>query len=100
MLEELSGKVHEVCTGIAVLDARSGKVAARVIKVKVYFRKLNRQGISNYLAAGNFLDKAGAYAAQEHGAGLIKKIEGDFNNVVGLPLDVLREMLKKFGVRV
>jgi len=99
MLKMLSGKMHEVCTAVVLCDSKSDKVIERVIKTKVYFRELNNQGIENYLADGNFLDKAGAYAAQEHGSGLVKKIEGDFNNVVGLPLDVLQKMLSKFRIK-
>ncbi len=98
MLRKLSGRSNYIYTAVAVVDSSIKKKQIRVVKSKIYFRKLSRQGIQNYIATGEPMDRAGAYAVQDRGAGLIKKIIGDYSAVVGLPLDVLQKMLKKFGV--
>ncbi len=98
MLSKFSGQAQDVLTGVCVINLSAHKKVTKVVKSKLYFRKLNKQAIENLLSAGNFLDKAGAYAVQDHGAGLIRKVSGDYTNVVGLPLEALGKMLKKIGV--
>lgn len=98
MLQLLSGKAHSVITGFTVMDADTGKKLSRQVETRVYFRKMTEQEIRAYVRTGEPLDKAGAYAIQGLGAVFIKKIEGDYFNVVGLPLSSLMEVLKKFGV--
>lgn len=100
MLKELSGTTHYVYSAVVVIDSAAKKKLVKVIKSKIYFRKLQAQGIKNYIATGEPMDRAGAYAVQDKGAGLIKKVQGDYTSVVGLPLDALSEMLKKFGARL
>ena len=96
MLARLSGRKHEVLTAVAV--ACAGKEIARVCATEVFFRELTKAEIAAYVATGEPLDKAGAYGIQGKGAVLVEKIEGCYNNVVGLPLTMLYSMLKEIGV--
>ncbi len=98
MLTELSGGVHTVITGFTVFDTETGKEISRYAETKVHFRKLTREEIKSYVRTGEPLDKAGGYAIQGLGRALVERIEGDFYNVVGLPLGMLVECLKKLGV--
>jgi septum formation protein len=100
MLELLNGRAHSVITGFTVIDTSTKKKVSRSVETRVYFRKLTAKEISSYIRTGEPLDKAGAYAIQGTGAMLVKKIEGDYFNVMGLPLCSLTEALKKFGVYV
>ncbi len=100
MLRTLGGKVHSVITGFAILDAETGKVLSRSVETKVHMRKLTPEEIDSYVRSKEPLDKAGGYAIQGLGAVLVERIEGDYFNVVGLPLSALAESLKEFGVRV
>ena len=96
MLKQLSGKTHKVMTGIAVSYA--GEMLAEVCETEVLFRKLTDEEIKKYVATGEPLDKAGAYGIQGRGAVLVEKINGCYNNVVGLPLTRLQLILAKLGV--
>ncbi len=96
MLRTLSGRMHEVMTGLVVLDAGTGEKRTAVAVTKVWFRDLSDQQISSYVATGEPLDKAGAYGIQGKGALFVQKIEGCYFNVVGLPLALLGEMLQAF----
>jgi septum formation protein len=98
MLSVLSGREHEVITGLAVVDAATGRSAARTSVTRVWFRDLSDREIAAYVATGEPLDKAGSYGIQERGALLVERIEGCYSNVVGLPLSLLGEMLREFGV--
>jgi len=98
ILESMSGKRHTVISGFTVLDSRSGDYVSRSVETGVYFRKLSRGEVEAYVTTGEPLDKAGAYAIQGKGAALVERIEGDYYNVVGLPLAALAEALKEFGV--
>ena len=98
MLSVLSGKGHEVITGLAVVDAATGQFTVRTSATQVRFRDLSDREIAAYIATGEPLDKAGAYGIQERGALLVERIEGCYSNVVGLPLSLLGEMLREFGV--
>jgi septum formation protein len=100
MLSELSGRGHEVITGLAVMDAATGRSAARTSVTHVWFRDLSAKEIMAYVATGEPLDKAGAYGIQERGALLVERIDGCYSNVVGLPLSLLGEMLREFGVYI
>ena len=92
MLRELSGRAHEVKTGTAVLY--QGKTVLTVVTTNVFFRKLTGKEIDWYVQTGEPLDKAGAYGIQGKGAVLVEKIEGSYDNVVGLPLTAVYEILK------
>ena len=97
MLKQLSGKTHKVLTGIAI--AYAGKILAEVCETKVVFRELSDDEIKQYVATGEPLDKAGAYGIQGKGAVLVEKIDGCYNNVVGLPLTRMQLILAELGVR-
>ncbi len=96
MIKKLSGNKHSVITGFTIINAKSGKKASRAVKSSVYFRKLTNKEIEKYVNTEKPLDKAAAYAVQEAGSALIEKTEGDYTNIVGLPLPAFIEELKKF----
>jgi septum formation protein len=100
MLAMLNGKAHAVITGYTVLDTETGKKISRSVETKVWFRKMAIEELRAYARTGEPLDKAGAYAIQGLGSLIVKKIEGDYFNVIGLPLASLAETLKKFGIPV
>jgi len=100
MLRMLSGKAHSVITGFTIIDTGSTEMLSRSVETHVYFKKINNEEISSYIKSKEPLDKAGAYAIQGLGAVFINKIDGDYFNVVGLPLCALTQSLKKFGVHV
>ncbi|OGW25418.1 MAG: septum formation protein Maf [Nitrospirae bacterium GWC2_42_7] len=100
MLKLFSGKPHSVITGFTIIDTSENKRVSKTVETKVFFRKLNDKEIESYLRTKESLGKAGAYGIQGMGAMLINKIEGDYYNVMGLPLTALVENLKKFGIEV
>ena len=100
MLRALNGRTHSVITGFTILDAEIGKVLSRSVETRVHMRKLTLREIDGYVRTKEPLDKAGGYAIQGRGAVLVDSIEGDYSNVVGLPLTALAEDLKEFGVKV
>ena len=98
MLRTLSGNTHEVFTGVCVI--RNGVELCRAERSAVSFRALSEEEIARYVACGEPMDKAGAYGAQGKGALFVERIDGDFFNVMGLPLCLLGEMLKEQGVEL
>ncbi len=100
MLRALSGKSHAVITGYTIIDTAERRMLSKAVETKVYIRKLNTAEIDAYVKSGEPLDKAGAYGIQGLGSVFVEKIEGDYFNVVGLPLSTLAESLKEFGVDV
>jgi len=98
MLTALSGRSHRVITGFTIIDTGTGKTVSRSVETKVYFRKLTPEEIDAYVRTGEPLDKAGAYAIQGLGSLIVEKINGDYYNVIGLPLAALAQSLKEFGV--
>ena len=100
MLEMLSGNMHRVITGLAVMNAATGMVLCKTATTKVWFRNLEKDQVKRYVLSGEPLDKAGAYGIQGKGALLVARIEGCYNNVVGLPLALLDEMLREFGIKL
>jgi septum formation protein len=90
-LEALSGRTHEVISGIALVDPR-GEEQTGLERSLVTFRTLSEETIELYLAAGEWRDRAGGYAIQGLGSILIERLEGDFSNVVGLPVGALLGM--------
>ena len=91
MLTRLSGTCHEVVTGIALIDARTEREIVWSETTQVYFRELHGTEIDAYIASGEASDKAGAYGIQGRGAVFVRRIEGCYFNVVGLPLASLVE---------
>jgi septum formation protein len=100
MLHRLSGREHLVVTGIVVVDAESGLLRASAVTSVVGFRALTESEIAQYVASGEPSGKAGAYAIQGLGAGLISNLEGCFSNVVGLPLCETARLLSAAGVAI
>jgi septum formation protein len=100
MLSLLSNRMHRVITGLALMDAGTGKTLTRSEDTRVWFRTLTNDEIISYVNSGEPLDKAGAYGIQGKGALLIDRIEGCYFNVVGLPLSLLGKMLGFFGIKV
>jgi Zn-dependent protease with chaperone function len=98
MLKELSKKPQWVYSGIAVIDKDKDKILVSSEKTKVYMDKLSDKEINNYFARVSPLDKAGSFDIQGEGAFFIRRIEGCFYNVVGLPLRRLYRMLKELGI--
>jgi septum formation protein len=98
MLRQLSGRAHQVTTGIAVAHGRRGVVLADVVTTTVWFRRLGPGEISRYVATGEPMDKAGAYGIQGRAALFVERLEGDYFAVVGLPLARLACMLDAVGV--
>jgi septum formation protein len=96
-LKYLSGKVHTVITGLVVLCPDKGYWLSETVKTKVWIKCLSSAEIISYVRTGEPLDKAGGYAIQEKGALFVEKIEGDYFNVVGLPLFCLCKMLESLG---
>jgi septum formation protein len=94
ILRLLSGISHPVITGVCVLDSRSGKAVSQSETTLVYFRHLNDQEIWDYIQTGEPMDKAGAYGIQGGGGKFVEKFEGPFDNIVGLPMDLVQRMLK------
>ncbi len=98
ILKSLSGKAHEVYTGICVMRLTDGYATSKSIKTTVKFKKLTDKTIKAYIKTGEPADKAGAYGIQGRGAVLVEEICGDYFNVVGLPLSVLYDVLiSEFG---
>jgi septum formation protein len=95
MLEQLQGKTHEVLTAVAV--AENGRLEQALDVSRVTFRPNDHRTLEEYVATGEPLDKAGAYAIQGLGAPLIERVEGDFFGVMGLPLRLALDLLAKFG---
>ncbi|OGO16322.1 MAG: septum formation protein Maf [Chloroflexi bacterium RBG_16_48_7] len=100
MLQTISGRYHEVITGFTIIDTSSRKIVSRAVETSVFMKKLTPEEIESYIESKEPLDKAAAYAIQGLGAVIIKRIEGDYFNVVGLPLEALSEALKEFDIRV
>ncbi len=101
MIHSLSGKSHQVITGIAIIDVETGIESVDCQVTDVLFRHLTDDKIERYLNTEEYVDKAGAYGIQGYGEVLVKSINGSFSNVVGLPISKLDEMLEdKFDLKL
>jgi len=100
MLAALSGRVHTVITGFTLIETRTGKRISRSVETKVYFDQLTMKQINAYVKTGEPLDKAGAYGIQGLGSIFVRRIEGDYFNVIGLPLNALKSCLTQFGITI
>ena len=98
MLTALQGRHHTVCTGVTV--RRGDQIITESETTQVYFRSAAKEELLAYIATGEPMDKAGAYGIQGKGALLVEKLDGDFFNVMGLPLLRLSRMLAHFGVKL
>lgn len=97
MLRSLSGRVHQVITGFAIMERSTGRVESRAVSTDVTFKPLDDVEIEAYVATGCPMDKAGAYAIQGGAAYMVERIDGSYTNVVGLPLCEVVETLKGLG---
>ena len=95
MLSKLSGRVHEVYTGVCLMWTSSPHAKTFVEKTKVFFKSLSEAEINDYIDSGEPMDKAGAYGIQGKGALFVERIEGDYNNVVGLPVCAVHKIIEK-----
>ena len=101
MLRMLSGKAHKVCTGVTLGEFREGKLQRQTTfseVTEVFLYPLSEGEIREYIASGEPMDKAGAYGIQGRFAKFVKKIHGDYNNVVGLPAARVYQEIKKLGL--
>ena len=94
MLRLLSGREHEVLTGLALVSA--DRTVVEVARTRVWFNPMTDEEIAEYVASGEPLDKAGAYGIQGHGARFIDRIQGNYSNVVGLPVALVYRLLKGY----
>lgn len=97
MLETLSGRVHTVFTGLAVVDASNGREEVGCEETHVKVMKLSEEDVGRYVETGEPMGKAGAYAIQGLGAVFVERGDGCFHNVVGLPLSLLWKMIRGMG---
>ncbi|HZJ18224.1 MAG TPA: Maf family protein [Patescibacteria group bacterium] len=100
ILQKLSGRGHKVITGFTILDAKTKKSVTKSVASRVYFKKLTKKEIEAYIKTGEPMDKAGAYGVQDKAGAFIEKIEGDFFNVVGLPIFSVCKTLLEFGINI
>ena len=100
MLKKISGKKHQVITGIAIIDTKKNKIFTDYEITKVWMKKLTAKEIEKYIKTGEPLDKAGGYAIQKFGCLFIKRINGNYTNVVGLPINKIYEYLLKLDVNI
>jgi septum formation protein len=100
VLRRLRGRAHDVITGVAVVDAGTGRCETTSVVTRVVMADVGDDAIDAYVASGEPLDKAGAYAIQERGAALVSEFVGSYSNVVGLPLAATARLLRGFGVEV
>ena len=100
MLKMLSGKKHQVYSGIALVNSSNGQVMSDYVMTEVKFDLLSDDEIRGYISTGEPMDKAGAYGIQGHGGVFVEEIHGCYYNVVGLPLNKLKNMIKGMGVNL
>ena len=98
MLRALSGREHEIYTGVCVIDAATGREEVQIERTGVWFSIVTDEEINAYIATGEPMDKAGAYAIQGLAGKFVERFDGSYENVVGFPVDEVREMLALFGM--
>ena len=96
MLRALSGRAHEVFTGVCLHDAATGREMVEVVETKVRFRVLSDEEIWDYIHTGEPMDKAGAYGIQGGAGAFVEGLDGSFENVMGFPVDDVERMLRAF----
>lgn len=100
MLQKLSGRWLQIITGLTIIDTRSNRIITEAEVGKVKFRTLEKGEIEKYLASGEPMDKAGAFAIQGLGSIFIEKMIGDYHSMFGLPLYLLAKNLRKLGIKI
>ncbi len=97
ILKKLSGRTHRVYTGLSLMDKTSGRILSAYDCTEVEFNELDQEEIESYIATGEPMDKAGAYGIQGMGSFLVDQIKGNLDNVIGLPMQKFRQLLKKIA---
>ena len=100
MLSRLQGRRHQVVTGVSLLHLRARRERIFAVSTDVLFLPLSAGQIRDYLSQINPLDKAGAYAIQDHGELIVSEISGSYSNVVGLPLEQLARELAEWNLKI
>lgn len=100
MLKALQGRRHQVYSGVVCIDLATGETHGAHGVTEVYMKPLTDERIRSYIRTGEPKDKAGSYAIQGLGATIVERIEGDYFNVVGLPMSLLSDLLGRLGVAV
>lgn len=96
ILSMLSGSEHEIISGVCIIDTSSKKKLLRIDRTYIKMKYMREKEIEMYITSGEPMDKAGAYAIQGEGRKFIEKIEGSYTNAVGLPLELVKEMINNF----
>ena len=100
MLRFLNGSVHTVVTSLYMYDTTDGRAISKTVVTNIHFKELEDSDLVAYVEKENVLDIAGAYNHESLGSILLKKIDGDYYNSIGLPLSVIAEELKRFDIQV
>lgn len=100
MLNMLNGRENNIITGVTIIDTSNNHMVSFHETTKVFIKKMSPETIEAYIKTGEPLERAGGYSIQDIGAILIKKIDGDFFNAMGLPINRLAEELKNFGIKI
>ncbi len=100
MLRNLSGKTHQVCTGVTLINSKTNKLMSDYVITNVKFSAITDEDITKYINSGEPFDKAGSYGIQGLGGVFVEKIDGCYYNVVGLPINRLKSMLIGMGVNL
>lgn len=100
MLQAISGGSHSVITGFTIVDTDEGKILSQTVETIVHVKQLSSKEIDSYVRSKEPIGKAGGYEIQGLGSVIVERIEGDYFNVVGLPLSSLAEALNEFGIYV
>jgi septum formation protein len=98
MLQQLQGRLHEVITGICLLNRGSGICLVEAVGTRVWMRRIDPEEMEAYIRSGEPFDKAGGYAIQGEGGRFISRIDGSYTNVVGLPMERIREWFRLYGI--
>lgn len=97
ILKLLSGQTHEVKTAVCIIDSLSGHEISQIETTQIFFKNLSDDEIWTYIGTGEPMDKAGAYGIQGLGGQFVTHFEGPFDNVVGLPIELVRQMLTQIS---
>jgi len=100
MLERLSGRIHEVWTGLYLVESGGARSVGGALRSIVKFSRLDGEDVRRYVATGEPLDKAGAYAVQGRAAAFVTRISGSYSGIMGLPLAEAAALLQRFGIDV
>jgi septum formation protein len=98
MLEQLQDRRHEVITGICLLNRKQAVCCLEAVRTQVWMRRIEPEEMDVYIRTGEPFDKAGGYAIQGYGGRFIRKIEGSYSNVIGLPMERLGELFRMYGI--